>query len=200
MKLIVITAPEFIRDETLAISSLFDAGLEILHLRKPASSVDELRNFLNQIPGNYLDRIVVHEHFSLKDEFHLKGIHLNRRNALVPNGYTGHTSCSCHSLEEVEKKKDYFDYLFLSPIFDSISKEGYSSNFSENELKIASQNGVIDSKVMALGGINYENIRKVEEMGFGGAAVLGHIWKPSSEIDVASVVDSYLKLKNSINI
>ena len=37
MKLITITVPDFFEGEADAITSLFDAGLEILHLRKPGS-------------------------------------------------------------------------------------------------------------------------------------------------------------------
>ncbi len=40
-----------------------------------------------------------------------------------------------------------------SPIYDSISKEGYSSAYSCDTLQKAQQAGIIDSKVMALGGI-----------------------------------------------
>lgn len=36
MKLITITQPAFFEGEAEAITSLFDAGLEILHLRNPA--------------------------------------------------------------------------------------------------------------------------------------------------------------------
>ena len=42
MKLIVITQPEFFEDEAAAITSLFDAGLEILHLRKPGASYEDM--------------------------------------------------------------------------------------------------------------------------------------------------------------
>lgn len=198
MKLIVITSPDFLVGEATAISSLFDAGLEILHLRKPTSTIDELRCLLKQIPECYMDRIVVHEHFSLVDEFHLKGIHLNRRNSSLPNDYDSQVSCSCHSLEEVAKKKNSVDYLFLSPIFDSISKEGYNSSFGKDELKMASENYIIDEKVIALGGIDPQNIPEIKELGFGGIAVLGYIWNSSVEADVNIVVDNYLKLRNNM--
>lgn len=45
MKLIVITQPEFFEDEAAAITSLFDAGLEILHLRKPGASYEDMDKF-----------------------------------------------------------------------------------------------------------------------------------------------------------
>ena len=176
MKLIVITAPQFFEGEVAAIVSLFRAGLEIMHLRKPGTSMEETGNLLRQLPAEYMQRIVIHDHFQLASAFGLKGIHLNRRNPHLPADYTGHISCSCHSLNEVIQRKPACDYVFLSPIYDSISKEGYSSAYSHKELQEACQTGIIDSKVMALGGINREHLPEIASLGFGGAVLLGDIW------------------------
>ena len=58
MKLIVITQPEFFEDEAAAITSLFDAGLEILHLRKPGASYEDMDKLLRRLPAEYMERIV----------------------------------------------------------------------------------------------------------------------------------------------
>ena len=108
MKLIVITQPEFFEDEAAAITSLFDAGLEILHLRKPGASYEDMDKLLRRLPAEYMERIVTHDHFGLASERNLKGVHLNRRNPAVPAGFTGHVSRSCHSLEEVAEYNFYF--------------------------------------------------------------------------------------------
>ena len=108
MKLIVITQPEFFEDEAAAITSLFDAGLEILHLRKPGASYEDMDKLLRRLPAEYMERIVTHDHFGLASERNLKGVHLNGRNPAVPAGFTGHVSRSCHSLEEVAEYKTAF--------------------------------------------------------------------------------------------
>lgn len=183
MKLIVITTPQFFEGEAAAIISLFRAGLEILHLRKPEASVEEVEYLLHQLPKEYMQRIVIHEHFQLASSYNLKGIHLNRRNPYVPAGYTGHISCSCHSLDEVAKRKATCDYLFLSPIYDSISKEGYSSAYSFQELQEAHRSGIIDAQVMALGGICREHFPEIVSLGFGGAVLLGDVWnQPATSV------------------
>ena len=84
MKLIVITQPEFFEDEAAAITSLFDAGLEILHLRKPGASYEDMDKLLRRLPAEYMERIVTHDHFGLASERNLKGVHLNGRNPAVP--------------------------------------------------------------------------------------------------------------------
>ena len=118
-------------------------------------------------------RIVIHDFFELAEPYCLKGIHLNARRSTVPDGYEGHVSRSCHSLEEVKRYKSICGYVFLSPIFDSVSKQGYASAFTDETLKQASSDGVIDGKVVALGGVTPDKISYLRQLGFGGAAMLG---------------------------
>lgn len=198
MKLILITSPRFFVEEDKIITSLFEEGLDILHLRKPDSAPMYSERLLTLIPSQYHKRIVTHDHFYLKEEFNLMGVHLNSRNPDVPLNYKGHVSCSCHSLEEVRQKKGHFNYVFMSPVFDSISKKEYLGNFSPDELKAATKSGVIDKKVIALGGITAANIRSIKKYGFGGVAVLGDIWNRFDEhdtINYAEVLQRFKQLK-----
>lgn len=193
MKLIVITTPQFFEGEAAAITSLFRAGLEILHLRKPGASATDIERLLCQLPPAYLKRIVTHEHFPLAPAFGLKGVHLNVRNPQVPAGYAGHISCSCHSFAEVVQRKHHCHYVFLSPIYNSISKEGYSSAFSCKELQQARQAGILDSKVIALGGITRNLLPEIASLGFGGAALLGDIWQHKA----SSLIPHFLSLRQT---
>ena len=188
MKWIIITSPEFLSGEAIFIDKLFSQGLDLLHLRKPEASLEAYKRLLLQIPKHWYSRIVLHEHFALAEKFGLHGIHLNRRCSQVPDSFRGSISCSCHTLEEVKKQKASKDYVFLSPIFDSISKVGYHAAFSSTLLKQAAVENVIDEKVIALGGITAKNIPLVKEWHFGGVALLGDIWKRMSDPQV----DEYL--------
>ena len=189
MKWITITSPDFISGEAVFISKLFSQGLDLLHLRKPKASLEACKRLLLQIPKHWYSRIVLHEHFALAEEFGLHGIHLNRRCSQVSDSFHRSISCSCHTIEEVIAQKDSKDYVFLSPIFDSISKVGYHAAFSPTSLKQAAIENVIDEKVIALGGITAKNIPLVKEWHFGGVAFLGDIWKRMSDPQV----DEYLK-------
>ncbi len=122
--------------------------------------------------------MILHDHFELAMEYGLRGIHLNSRNPYFHKGWKGAVSRSCHSISELaECKKEAYDYMSLSPIFDSISKEGYKSAFTREQLEEARQNGIIDNRVMALGGVTFDKIGLITEMGFGGAMILGDAWK-----------------------
>lgn len=176
MKLIVVTAETFSDKESVAINRLFERGLERLHLRKPFASRNETERFILQIDPSHYAQIVLHDHYALTKTFPLGGIHLNRRNskALIDKGLLTF-SRSCHTFEEVKASHDC-DYVFLSPLFDSISKMGYKQQFTPEQLADAQANGIINDRVIALGGITVENISQIRRYGFGGVAVLGSLW------------------------
>lgn len=188
MEWIVITSPGFLQGEADFIDRLFNHGLDRLHLRKPGADIGECRRLLDGISREWLPRIVVHDNFGLCREYGLGGVHLNGRNPMAPPNHEGSVSRSCHSLEEISRYKGECDYLTLSPIFNSISKQGYMAAFDPEQLAAARDSGLIDSRVMALGGVTLENIPRVRELGFGGVAILGDVWQRMAD----GSVDEYL--------
>ena len=176
MKLIVMTLPNFFVEEHQILSALFDEGLETLHLRKPQSEPVLSERLLTLLPEYCRRRIVVHDHFYLKEEYGLRGIHLNSRNPEPPQNYRGPVSRSCHTAEEIVAHRKECSYLFLSPVFNSISKPDYPSPFSDADLRALAREKIIGKHVMALGGIDEENIARAKDLGFGGVVVLGDLW------------------------
>ena len=198
MKLIVVTAPTFFVEEDKIITALFEEGLDILHLRKPETPAMYSERLLTLIPEKYHKRIITHEHFYLQEEFSLLGLHLISRKPKEPHDYSGLISCYCHSLDEVQNKKHFYDYLFLSPIYNCITKSGVTSGFTAEELRQAGKSKVIDSRVMALGGITPDNILEIKDYGFGGAVVMGDLWNKfnaCTDRDYLEVIRHFKKLK-----
>lgn len=177
MKIIAITTPRVTDDDAPIIRHLIHEGVDIVHLRKPESTIDECRKLLTELTAEQRSKIVVHDYAELYFEYSLQGIHLNRNVTTLPDGYSGTRSRSCHTLDEVVQHKDNYDYLFLSPIFDSISKAGYRSGFTHEELLRASHTGIIDRKVVALGGVTPDKIPYLETLNFGGAAMLSAVYR-----------------------
>lgn len=202
MKLILITSPHYFVEEDKIITTLFEEGLDILHLRKSETAPIYAERLLSLIPEQYHKRIVVHESFYLKDEYKLKGIHLDSRNPHMPHHVKGHVSRTCHTLEEVKEHKRNFDYVFLSPVFDSISKKDRPANYTPEEIQKAHKEGIIDKRVIALGGIDVDNIRQVKDNGFGGAAIMGALWNKFDtclDHDFDQVIEHFKKLKKLID-
>ena len=195
MKLIVITSPLFIGDEASHITSMLQRGIDLVHLRKPESSPHDCAKLLDAIPEELHRRIVIHYHHCLCADYHLGGMHISpyHMSQTLPR-YGGTISRSCHSIDEIASFKPSYDYLFLSPIFNSISKQGYHGVFSASQLQEAQQKGIIDNKVVALGGITANNLSIVKQFGFGGAALLGEVWQQADKHTFDEYIDAIVNL------
>ena len=136
---IVITLPYFFDGEAEQIVQLLHSSVDLIHIRKPESKAEEVERLIMSIPSEFYPRLVLHDHHDLAMKYHLHGVHLNGRNPQPPVGWEGSVSKSCHSLEEVKEWKEKCDYVSLSPIFDSISKQGYHAAFSSTEIEEASR-------------------------------------------------------------
>lgn len=179
-KLIVVSHSERLDKEAEAISSLFQMGLKYFHLRKPTWKVEEVERLLYEIPEEFRENIILHNHYELVKTWGLKGIHITQKtkNSGIEEEFEGyHTSISTHSEDEVLLLDRSYDYAFISPVFDSISKEGYRSRFLVDNLSNFFRENEINTEIIALGGITPNNIKSLQNIPFDGYAVLGYLWK-----------------------
>ncbi len=203
MKSIVLSAQKPIENEVDIVISLFEEGLTRFHLRKPHYTIKKLRAYLDKIPSEYHNRIVIHSHFKLTKKYNLRGIHFNSkdRKANFKNWFRIKAmkrknpwlivSTSFHSISDLDKYNDMYDYVFLSPVFDSITKKDYQSGFREYSLTSATQRS--NYKVVALGGVDTHNIKNAFNMGFWGCAFLGTIWTNSNPVEKFKEIKSTCK-------
>lgn len=203
MKLIVMTTPTFFVEEDQIIRTLFENGLDILHLRKPNTEAAYTERLLTLLPQEFRKKIIIHDHFELQKEFNLMGIHLNKRNPCPPERYKGIITQSVHSLADLKTKKRNCDYLLLSPVFDSWdpSKKKLMEGFKENDLLAARKADDINKKVMALGGINLNTIRQCAELGFGGVVVTTALWNLfdiHNNPDYCDLLEYFKKLRDMV--
>ena len=63
MKLIIMTKPTFFVEEDKIISTLFEEGMESLHLYKPDSEPIYSERLLTLLPDTYYNKVTVHGHF-----------------------------------------------------------------------------------------------------------------------------------------
>ena len=201
MKLIVMTKSTFFVEEDKILSSLFEEGLENLHLFKPGSEPMYSERLLTLLSENYYKRITVHDHFYLKEEYGLRGIHLNNAKSETPAGYKGKVSRTCRHLDELKEAKKKSDYVFLQSIFDSQTNPDDRQSFTEEELRAAAKQGLIDRHVYALGGMNIDNVRMAKDLGFGGVVICGDLWNRfdiHSETDFKELIAHFVKLRKAV--
>lgn len=188
--LAVISSEKDTQKEAEKVNRMFDNGLQLFHLRKPGSSIRTLQKLLDRLDEDYLNRVIIHTHYQLLQKYPLKGIHL--RGMQEKKVTKGVISTSFHSLEELNHP-DPFEYVFLSPVFNSISKQDYPSTFQLKEVALHLKN--TKQKVMALGGCQGKHIPELKKIGFYGMGVLGAIWQ--SPDPVQSFIDIEQKIRRS---
>ncbi|MGD9161924.1 MAG: thiamine phosphate synthase [Desulfobacteraceae bacterium] len=188
MKIILISPPDYIENESSLTNRMFKYNLPLFHLRKPDSSIENLAEYLNSIKQEYHSRIVIHSCYNLLENYNLRGIHITGVNSdekrsiieQFKKRYDLSISISYHSLDDLGRNNTGIDYAFLSPAFDSISKRDYKAHFNHKDLAVAVKGSKID--VIALGGCRGEYLKKIKKMGFAGAAFLGAVWNSSDPV------------------
>lgn len=176
--MIVITNPFSIENEFQIIHQLFEEGLGLLHVRKPAHSENEMRSFLSKIDDKFYSKLVLHEQHHLAYEFKINQIHFKEKNRVeISHNFqktVSYLSTSVHNINDFNELSTSFDVAFLSPVFESISKEGYGKNSTILETIVNRAN--FHTELIALGGITENNIKKALDSGFDSVALLGSIW------------------------
>ncbi len=193
MKLVVISNERNIPGEAATVNDLFREGLDLFHLRKPAFGRPEYAGLLSLIDKRFHPRVVIHGSYELYTELNLGGIHLNsssRENPKIWNTIAAippaAVSTSFHSWEEILNSDFHYGSVFISPVFDSISKPGYKGAIdiaAITEVKNSLASGQkYCPEIIGLGGVDRNGIPVLKQHGFDGAAILGAIWNAQDPV------------------
>ena len=206
MKLIIISSSVHIENEAQIITKLFEAGLETYHLRKLKWSTQKMKEFIKQIPIHFHDRIFIHSHYNLAYTFKLGGIHLTSshkkrklRTWLMVKWIKLkrphiHISTSFKTIGDLLDTEPIYDYayVFLSPVFDSISSK-FQSGFTEHSLNSALHKTKLN--VIARGGVDIKSIEKANKTNFKGLAFYSSIWKTKDPVaEFNKIVEKFQEL------
>lgn len=193
MELIVVSAPKKRDGEAGEVIRMFEAGLERFHLRKPGASKKYIKEFIEQIPVKYRNRIVIHSNHRYAWKYKLGGIHISKKHRknkfrlrLRLTWYRMRNQSfiitrSCHKLADLSHRYPFYSYVLLSPVFDSISVNDFAGGFSQRGLSASLEKS--DIRVFAMGGVEPGNFQTIADLGFSGAAVLGYIWSSNSPFE-----------------
>ncbi|MFA9186987.1 thiamine phosphate synthase [Flavobacterium sp. FBOR7N2.3] len=186
--MIVISNPTAIANEINTIHALFDRGLELFHVRKPEFSAEEIKTFVTAIGLKYRNKLILHSHHHLAEDLGMNRLHFSEKMRKQIDSETLyhynekriHLSTSIHTTEAFNDLRIFFQYAFLSPVFASISKSNYQSDI--DLLKAIENRTNFNTKLVALGGIEAQNIKKTLDAGFDDVALLGTIWNTNQPI------------------
>lgn len=200
MKLIIMTQPTFFVEEDKILTALFDEGLDTLHINKPDSEPLYAERLLSLLPKSCYDDIVVHQHYYLKQEYDLKGIHINDPETPTPEGFRKHVTRSTNKIDDLKEMKKQCDYVLLHSLFDSLHND-YKASLTMEELREARKRGLIDKKVYAMGGMSLENVQIAKDLGFGGVVICGDLWNRfniHNELDYKKLIAHFDRLRKAI--
>ncbi|KYH04177.1 thiamine phosphate synthase [Chryseobacterium cucumeris] len=184
--ILVITPELIVPNETDFINQMFQEGLDLLHIRKPWISRNEMIEFITQIDESFYTQLVLHTYYDLRKEFTISRFHfreIDRQEEMYKSFAKENTiSTSVHDIKTYNTLEKEWEYAFISPFFPSISKKGYGLNSTIKE-EIKHRNNP-DVKLIALGGIHQDNIYEVFDSDADGAALLGAIWESEEPLKV----------------
>lgn len=192
MKLVILTPENEVENELKIVNDLLAHGLQHLHIRKPWFTPEDYKNYLTAIDPEYHPRIVLHGAYELCKEFDISAIHLstsiwNDNQTMERLTKLGHAmTASFHSWDEICDDFYPYKYVFLSPVFDSISKVGYKANLDLRFLKLTRNempHKDFPPVVIGLGGVDIPQIKILHQHKFDGAAMLGAIWNSPDPVN-----------------
>ncbi len=174
---------------------LFDAGLGRLHVQSVRDwNVRQYEAFLQQVPEVFWNRIVLEEQPDLVLSRKLAGFQMLPGDRIPPRWpKTAALSLKCHSYDEMRSTPKGCHYLFLSPIFPSVSKRDYVPQRTHREFQVIVERWRAEGgcPVYGLGGITPQNAAHVRALGFDGMAFIGSVWES------AQPVQAFLELERA---
>jgi len=201
LETIVISPESHYPNEQDWVVKLFEAGLWHYHLRKPFMTDEELEDYLEQIPEKWHRQVIPHQRHYMVEAHELGGWHFKddakklQKAETLMKLHQGSLimSRAIHSLDDLNEDLSRWDYVMLSPVFQSISKREYGPRWEDAQLTAALRycKEAYRTRVYALGGVDESKFRRCERMGFDGLALLGCVWQSRYPLE------SFLKVKRA---
>ena len=176
--MIVFSSPNRVKNESQTVNQFFSLGMEFFHLRKKDWEEEGIIELIGEIHPIYRNRVILHDPRPFK--YTVEGIGGVHAYDFEEDGF----SASLKTLEDLNKDFNNRNHVFMSPVFTSISKKGYSKKWDYQELKLRIKNFHDinpKTKLIALGGITEKTAPIARELGFDDVAALGAIWQQPSE-------------------
>lgn len=185
MNNIVQTLPYHVFKESDKINSLFEAGMDVLHIRKPLYTAAQMKSLLDGVLEKYHSKIVIHSHFSLVKNYSLKGIHVSSSdlNSFFMKQYLKYLknknnisiSITVNNLQSKNINNALIDYAFMGPLFTNYSEETIVANF--NLFETRKELKALNKEIYAQGVYTLQNISAINSAGFKGSVLQSYIWK-----------------------
>ncbi len=178
IRLYFITDSKFGKHEELAKKAL-EGGVRAIQFREKRMSGKELYEVakrLRKITYDYDALLFINDRVDIAIAVDADGVHVGQSDLpyyAIREFFYGYIGVSAHNVDEAKKAERFADYLGVGPVFRTTTKEDAKEPIGVEGLK-----KIVDAvkiPVIAIGGINRENIKKVLSIGAFGVAVVSAI-------------------------
>jgi thiamine-phosphate pyrophosphorylase len=186
------------------ISQAIDGGVETVQLREKDLSTVELyvlASKIREITRKKGSNLIINDRVDIALAVDADGVHLGWQSLGIEIVRTmiGHDKLigfSAHNLQEAKKAENSgADYVSISPIFDTACKDYFIEPLGIEKIGMIKEE--IDIPVIALGGINENNVNGVLENGADGIAVISAILQSENPMQSASRLYREIKKNKS---
>ncbi|MCC4349559.1 thiamine phosphate synthase [Limosilactobacillus reuteri] len=139
--------------------------------------------------------LIVDDDYELAQQINADGVHVGQNDTKIEQvsvavGHQMFIGYSCNTPEQVERANtmDFIDYIGCGPVFPTKSKSDADTAIGINRLERL--NMISERPVVAIGGIDEENMKVVHDTGVAGLAVISLVF------DSKDLVATVKKMKN----
>lgn len=154
-----------------------ESGIDIIQIREKDLSAKDLSDFVSRLTSKVkTTQVLVNDRLDIALSCGASGVHLPSNSFPVKDvrkfvGENFLISVSAHSIQEAKEAEEQgANLILLSPIFDTPSKKAYGKPLGVEMLKQVTT--LINTPIIALGGINKENAHLALESGAKGLAAI----------------------------
>ncbi|MBA2874766.1 thiazole tautomerase TenI [Thermaerobacillus caldiproteolyticus] len=167
-------------EQFVTIAAHIHPYVDAIHVREKTKTARELADFISALVARGVParKIIVNDRVDVAAVFGVKGVQL-AYHSLSAKTVKAHfpslvVGCSVHSLEEaMEAEKSGADYCLYGHVFPTECKRGVPPRGLETLKTIASS---IYIPVIAIGGIQPDNVKQVLQSGASGIAVMSGVF------------------------
>lgn len=198
-KFCVVTDRRLLKNKKLqdVVKDIIKTGVDAVQIREKDLSSRELFELainLKKITKNKAE-LLINDRIDIALAVDADGVHLSVKS--MPISYArklfyGIIGISCHSLKDVlSAEKNKADYVFLGPIYYTPSKSKYGKPLGIDVLKEVREKTKI--KIIAIGGINENNVKECINAGADGVAVISSIFASDNPYESARKIFKKMK-------
>lgn len=184
MRLYAITDRSWLGNQSLVgqVTEAIEAGVTFLQLREKNTTYDEyveLAHEIKKVTTKYKIPLIINDDIDVAIECDAEGVHVGQDDMIVSEarsrlGQDKIIGASCQTVEQaIKAEKDGADYLGVGAVFCTSTKLD-AKNVSFDTLKAICE--AVRIPVVAIGGIQRDNIEELKGSGIAGIAVVSAIF------------------------